>query len=190
MRQRDSVQFSAATLLCSHFGSLGCVQYTNAPKVYFSAVLCIVLRSIAWGRNIAAQSISLWGLNTLSFCIFVGEHLPRPWVSIWHVRAEAVAHTRRSVHQQPVAEWGAASHARGAERESRTAFLSDTASINKSAGKVYCWLHHPSLLKDNYIMADSPDAPSNEHVKPREVPYCGFCSLPPEYCEFGPTLDK
>ncbi|KAG0306927.1 Translation machinery-associated protein 22 [Dissophora globulifera] len=39
-------------------------------------------------------------------------------------------------------------------------------------------------------MADSPDAPSSEHVKPREVPYCGFCSLPPEYCEFGPTLDK
>ena len=41
-----------------------------------------------------------------------------------------------------------------------------------------------------YAMADSPDAPSSEHVKPREVPYCGFCSLPPEYCEFGPTLDK
>ncbi|KAI7817683.1 translation initiation factor SUI1 [Gamsiella multidivaricata] len=39
-------------------------------------------------------------------------------------------------------------------------------------------------------MADSPDAPSSEHVKPREVPYCGFCSLPPEYCEFGPTLEK
>ncbi|KAF9093940.1 Translation machinery-associated protein 22 [Mortierella sp. GBA35] len=37
---------------------------------------------------------------------------------------------------------------------------------------------------------DSPDAPSSEHVKPREVPYCGFCSLPPEYCEFGPTLEK
>ncbi|KAF9970614.1 Translation machinery-associated protein 22 [Modicella reniformis] len=39
-------------------------------------------------------------------------------------------------------------------------------------------------------MADSPDAPSSEHVQPREVPYCGFCTLPPEYCEFGPTLDK
>ncbi|KAG0238335.1 Translation machinery-associated protein 22 [Actinomortierella wolfii] len=24
----------------------------------------------------------------------------------------------------------------------------------------------------------------------REVLYCGFCTLPPEYCEFGPTLDK
>ncbi|KAG0219616.1 translation initiation factor SUI1 [Mortierella sp. GBAus27b] len=39
-------------------------------------------------------------------------------------------------------------------------------------------------------MEESPDAPSSERVKAREVPYCGFCSLPPEYCEFGPTLDK
>ncbi|KAF9586341.1 Translation machinery-associated protein 22 [Lunasporangiospora selenospora] len=39
-------------------------------------------------------------------------------------------------------------------------------------------------------MSDSPDAPSSENVKPREVLYCGFCSMPPEYCEFGPTIDK
>ncbi|RIB18159.1 translation initiation factor SUI1 [Gigaspora rosea] len=24
----------------------------------------------------------------------------------------------------------------------------------------------------------------------KQVIYCGICSLPPEYCEFGPTLDK
>ncbi|CAG8508643.1 13624_t:CDS:2 [Acaulospora morrowiae] len=24
----------------------------------------------------------------------------------------------------------------------------------------------------------------------KQVTYCGVCSLPPEYCEFGPTLDK
>ncbi|KAG0267476.1 Translation machinery-associated protein 22 [Mortierella polycephala] len=39
-------------------------------------------------------------------------------------------------------------------------------------------------------MADSPDAPSSEHVKPREVPYCGFCSLPPEYCECKQWLSR
>ncbi|KAG0089357.1 Translation machinery-associated protein 22 [Podila epicladia] len=39
-------------------------------------------------------------------------------------------------------------------------------------------------------MSDSPDAPSSGHIQPREVLYCGFCSLPPEYCEFGPTLEK
>jgi density-regulated protein len=34
------------------------------------------------------------------------------------------------------------------------------------------------------------DAPPPEVAPPRKVVYCGVCTLPPEYCEFGGTTKK
>ncbi|KAI4141755.1 MAG: hypothetical protein LQ340_007551 [Diploschistes diacapsis] len=40
-------------------------------------------------------------------------------------------------------------------------------------------------------MAEASEAPpASPDVKPRHVVYCGVCSLPPEYCEFGGTVKK
>ncbi|PIB02055.1 Translation machinery-associated protein 22 [Cercospora beticola] len=37
-------------------------------------------------------------------------------------------------------------------------------------------------------MADT--APTSDLLPPRKVTYCGVCSLPPEYCEYGGTTKK
>nr|POF12872.1 translation machinery-associated protein 22 [Quercus suber] len=39
-------------------------------------------------------------------------------------------------------------------------------------------------------MADVASAPSGDIRPPKHVVYCGVCSLPPEYCEYGGTTKK
>ncbi|KAL4560320.1 hypothetical protein LXL04_032470 [Taraxacum kok-saghyz] len=55
---------------------------------------------------------------------------------------------------------------------------------------VDCGTTHTILKSKKYFSKLNPTKGSIQKPQPVQVPYCGACGLPAEYCEFGPDFEK